>query len=68
MYDFEERAINLGCFGEFYLTNGTYQFVKLVFDLYSSGNEANVVEVFRSLGDQNYKLAMKAIDVRFNRD
>jgi len=41
--------------------------VKLAFNLYSFQNEANVVEVFRSLDDENYKLAMQAIDIRFNK-
>lgn len=67
IYDFEERAINLDVFEEVDLSGGTYQLVKLAFNLYSSQNEANVVEVFRSLDEENYKLAMKAIDVRFNR-
>lgn len=67
-FNFEEHAINLNYSEQIDLSGGAYQLVKLAFNLYSSGNEANVVEVFRSLDDENYKLAMKAIDVRFNRD
>lgn len=67
IYDFEERTITLDVFEEVDLSGGTYQLVKLAFNLYSFQNEANVAEVFRSLDDENYKLAMEAINVRFNK-
>src|SRR5699024_3635275 len=67
LYDFEERGININAFEEVDLSSGTYQLVKLAFNLYAYQNEANVAEVFRNLDDENYKLAKKAIDVRFNR-
>jgi len=66
LYNFEERAINLDYFEEFYLSSGAYQLVKLAFNLYSFDNEANVAEVLRSLDDSNYELAMKAIYLRLN--
>src|SRR5699024_11151407 len=67
LYDFEERGININAFEEVDLSSGTYQLVKLAFNLYVCQNEANVAEVFRSLDSENYKLAKKAIDVRFNK-
>jgi len=67
IYDFEERSINLDVFEEVDLSRGAYQLVKLAFNLYSFQNEANVAEVFRVLDNENYKLAMEAINVRFNK-
>lgn len=66
-YNFEERSINLDVFEEVDLSGGTYQLVKLAFNLYSFQNEANVAEVFRSLDSSNYELDMKAIDIRFKK-
>jgi len=67
IYDFEERAVSLDIFEEVDLSSSSYQLVKLAFNLYAFQNEANVAEVFRNLDDENYKLAMKAIDTRFNK-
>lgn len=68
LYDFAEHAINLDGLEQADLSGGAYQLVKLAFNLYSSNSETNVAEVFRSLDRDNYDLALKVIDVHFNKN
>lgn len=68
LYDFEENVIKTDCLeggGEVYLSSSSRKLVKLAYHLYN-GYEAYVLEVFSGLGDEDAKLAIEAIKIRFD--
>ena len=67
IYDFEENVIKTECLegdGEVYLSSSSRKLLKLAYHLYN-GYEASVIEVFSGLGDEDAKLAIEAIKIRF---
>lgn len=69
IYDFKDNSINPEC-----LTNGSTDFstssrslVRLAFNLYNNYNDDYIspMDIFYSLDEKNYNLAIKAIDIRF---
>lgn len=66
LYDFNENVIRTECLeGDVYLSSSSRKLVKLAYHLYN-GYEASVVEVFSGLGDEDAKLAIEAIKIRFD--
>lgn len=67
IYDFEERQIRPECLeGAIDLCSGSRRMIRLAFNLYN-GHPADVLESFLCLDEDNFKLAMEAIQIRFNR-
>lgn len=71
IYDFKDNGINVEC-----LTNGSTDFstssrslVRLAFNLYNNYNDDYIspMDIFYSLDENNYNLAINAIDIRFGR-
>lgn len=68
IYDFEENVILTECLegdGEVYLSSSSRKLVKLAYHLYN-GYDASVLEVFSGLDDNNARLAIEAIKIRFD--
>lgn len=66
LYDFKENIILTESLdGEVYLTSSSRKLVKLGYHLYN-GYEASVLEVFSGLGDEDAKLAIEAVKIRFD--
>lgn len=66
LYDFEENVIKTDCLdGEVYLSSSSRKLVKLAYHLYN-GYDASVLEVFSGLGDDDARLGIEAIKIRFD--
>lgn len=68
LYDFEENVILTDCLegdSDVYLTSSSRKLVKLGYHLYN-GYEASVLEVFSGLGDEDARLGIEAIKIRFD--
>lgn len=68
LYDFDENVILTECLGEeseVYLSSSSRKIVKLAYHLYN-GYETSVLEVFSGLDDDNARLAIEAIKIRFD--
>lgn len=66
IYDFKENVIITECLdGEVYLSSSSRKLVKLAYHLYN-GYETSVLDVFSGLGDDNARLAIEAIKIRFD--
>lgn len=66
LYDFDENVILTECLdGEVYLSSSSRKLVKLAYHLYN-GYETSVLDVFSGLGDDNARLAIEAIKIRFD--
>lgn len=65
IYDFEENIIKNECLdGGVDLSSGSRNLVKLGYNLFN-GFEASVTEVFEGLDEENKRLAIEAIKIRF---
>lgn len=70
IYDFEENCIKFDCLeGAIDLCSSAKALIRLGFNLFNGYAEdhCDVFSVLCGLDDINYKIAMKAIDIRFNR-
>lgn len=67
LYDFENHWINDDCFEKIDFSNGTRKLVQLAFNIYNNNPSPTPLEIFSSLDSDNYDLAMKAINIRFNK-
>lgn len=66
LYDFDENVIKTDCLdGDLYLSSSSRKLVKLGYHLYN-GYDASVLEVFSGLSDEDAKLAIEAIKIRFD--
>lgn len=66
IYDFEEKQIRPECLeGTIDLCSGSRRMVRLAFNLFN-GFPADVLDSFSCLDNDNFKLAMEAIQIRFN--
>lgn len=68
IYDFEENVILTDCLegdSDVYLSSSSRKLVKLAYHLYN-GYEASVSEVFSGLDDNNARLAIEAVKIRFD--
>lgn len=68
LYDFKENVIRTECLdgdSDVYLSSSSRKLLKLGYHLYN-GYETSVIEVFSGLGDEDAKLAIEAIKIRFN--
>ena len=66
LYDFKENVIRTESLEEdVYLSSSSRKLVKLGYHLYN-GYEASVLEVFSGLSDEDAKLAIEAIKIRFD--
>lgn len=66
LYDFEENVIITECLdGEVYISSSSRKLLKLAYHLYN-GYEASILEVFSGLSDEDAKLAIEAIKIRFD--
>lgn len=66
LYDFAENVIITECLeGDGYLSSSSRKLVKLAYHLYN-GYETSIVEVFSGLDDNNARLAIEAIKIRFD--
>lgn len=71
IYDFKTRTINLDIFNELSLSSSEKSLLELAFNLYNNythpEEEMNTVyELFRSLDEHNFELALSAIQIRFS--
>ena len=66
IYDFEAKSINRE-FGRDFLTSGTYKLIALAFELYTNSNILNksLSDIFSSLDNDYFNIAINAIRVRF---
>lgn len=67
LYDFENHWIKDDCFEKVDFSSGTRKLVQLAFNLYNNNPSPTPIEIFSSLDSDNYDLAMRAINVRFNK-
>jgi hypothetical protein len=70
-YDFEDHSIRPEGFNEVDLTSSTKALVELAFNLYNNYSHVesemkSVLDLFASLDENNFELALMAIRVRFN--
>lgn len=66
IYDFAERQIRPECLeGTIDLCSGSRRMVRLAFTLFN-GFPADIMDSFSCLDNDNFKLAMEAIKIRFN--
>jgi len=65
LYDFEERMIRPECFRSIDLSTSAKDLVELAFNLYNNYYCGTVVEMFSYLDQQNRRLAIEAIKMRF---
>lgn len=68
IYNFEENKINIDCLegGKVDFSSSSRTLVKLAYNLYNSYPSDSVIDTFYLLDEQNFKLAMNAIRLRFN--
>lgn len=70
IYDFRESEINPDCLesGKVDFSSSARKLVKLAYNLYNSyPSEETVIDTFYLLDEENFKLAINAIKLRFNR-
>jgi len=67
LYDFEEHWIKTDCFEKVDFSSGNRKMVELAFNLYNNYDCSTPLEIFSLLDSDNYDLAMKAINIRFNK-
>lgn len=68
LYDFEENVILTECLGEeseVYISSSSRKLVKLAYHLYN-GYEASLLEVFSGMTDEDARLGIEAIKIRFD--
>lgn len=68
IYDFEDRSIKPQCLDsdDVDFCSSSQKLIKLAFNLFN-GFPADILETFYVLDDDNFKLAMTAIRIRFNK-
>lgn len=68
IYNFDERMIDLEVIERNHLKvgNGAKSLIKLGFNLYN-GTETDLLSVFINLDNENFELALNAIQFRFNK-
>lgn len=68
IYNFKENAINIDCLegGKVDFSSSSRTLVKLAYNLYNSYPSDSVKDTFYLLDEENFKLAMNAIRLRFN--
>ena len=71
IYDFENNNIKLDCLidGSADFSTSSKALVRLAFNLYNSYEDkyTSPIDIFYSLDNGNYNLAMKSVDIRFGR-
>lgn len=71
LYDFESNGIKANCLddGNVDLSSSAKALVRLAFNLFNSYEDkyTTPINIFYSLDDKNYSLAMNSIDIRFGR-
>lgn len=71
LYDFESNGIKGNCLddGNVDLSSSAKALVRLAFNLFNSYEDkyTTPIDIFYSLDDKNYSLAMNSIDIRFGR-
>lgn len=71
LYDFESNGIKVNCLddGNVDLSSSAKSLVRLAFNLFNSYEDkyTTPIDIFYSLDDKNYSLAMNSIDIRFGR-
>ena len=70
IYNFKENGIDPDCLesGKVYFSSSARKLVKLAYNLYNSyPSEDTVIDTFYLLDEENFKLAINAIKLRFNR-
>ena len=66
LYDFAENVIKTDCLdGDLYISSSSRKLIKLAYHLYN-GYDASVLEVFSGLGDDDARLGIEAIKIRFD--
>lgn len=72
IYDFKDNSINPECLtdGRAGFSSSSKALIRLGFNLYNNYKDEYIspMDIFYSLDDENYGLALKAIDIRFGRD
>ncbi|MFL2106489.1 DUF6075 family protein [Desemzia sp. FAM 23988] len=67
LYDFDEHWIKPNYFENVDFSSGDRKMVDLAFNLYNNSSALAPLELFSTLDNDNYRLAMKAINIRFNK-
>ena len=67
LYDFQNHWIKTDCFKKADFSSGNRKMVELAFNLYNCYKSSTPLEIFSLLDSENYDLAMKAINIRFNK-
>lgn len=67
LYDFDNHSIKDDCFSKVAFSSGTKSLVQLAFNLYNNSPAPAPLELFINLDSQNYSLAIKSINIRFNK-
>lgn len=67
LYDFKEHWIKPDYFEKVDFSSGTRKMVELAFNLYNNSSALAPLELFSTLDSDNYSLALKAINIRFNK-
>jgi len=68
IYDFNENVIRTECLegdSDVYLSSSSRKLIKLAYHLYN-GYETSLLEVFSGIDDDNARLAIEAIKIRFD--
>ena len=70
LYDFNEHSIKPESLenGDVDLSSSSRKLVKVAYNLYNGHYEADVLDTFAGLDDQNANLDIQAIKIRFNLD
>lgn len=67
LYDFNTHWIKDDCFEKVDFSSGAKKMGQLAFNLYNNSPTPSLLEMFANLDSKNYNLAMKAINIRFNK-
>lgn len=66
IYNFDNKSIKLNCYDKLDLSSSSLVLLTLAFNLYNNCKKVNVLD-FSCLDDTNYKIAIDAINIRFNK-
>lgn len=67
LYDFKSHWIKDDCFEKEFFSSSQKKLLQLAFNLYNNSNAPAPLDLFSNLDNESYILAMKAINIRFNK-
>lgn len=67
LYDFKNHWIKDDCFEKVDFSNSIKKMLQLAFNLYNNSTAPAPLDLFSTLDNDNYRIAMKAINIKFNK-